>query len=76
MNRPVKIDSRFATVEETARILGVSSLRTQQLIKLFDTGKKGKPRRLLTATARHRISLAAKRRWAALRTNRHRRSTK
>ena len=76
MNRPVKIDSRFATAEETARILGVSSLRTQQLIKLFDTGKKEKPRRVLSATARRRISLAAKKRWAALRANHHRQTAK
>ena len=66
MRRPVKIDSRFANAEDTARILGVSPSRTRQLVALVDSlldGNQTKgPKKRLSAAARRRISLAAKNR--------------
>src|ERR1700678_2031938 len=33
MHQPIKVDSRFATVRDTARILGVSKSRTEELVE-------------------------------------------
>jgi hypothetical protein len=33
MHRPIKVDSHFATAHDTARILGVSKSRTEELIR-------------------------------------------
>jgi len=58
MSQAIKIDSRFATAEETAHILGVPSFRIQQLVKLVEEkeaandGRRG--RKASTGSSRFR----------------------
>ena len=56
---PIKITSRFATVRDTARVLGVSKRRTNELIEMVE-------RSLNRPTSAHRTTRAGNGRSAAL----------
>ena len=42
MTQATVIRSRFTTVAETAKVLGVSPRRTKQLLKIFEASRSGK----------------------------------
>jgi hypothetical protein len=52
MSQAAKIDSKFATAEETAHILGVPLVRAQQLMDMAETGNGplGRSRRASSRT--------------------------
>jgi hypothetical protein len=45
MSQAIKIDSRFATAQETAHILGVPSSRAQQLVRLVEEKESANERK-------------------------------